>query len=1233
MNPSESFPIEHSYINLAIVTAKEQQTKEKQLRNAQHKIDVLGTFEQIYGTKTAIDARNIFETCKNREKQVLVFGRAGIGKSTFCQYIAYQWATGSYWPQYNLLVLIPLRHLTAHRYPPDKSYSLLDLVKSEVFSFDLSEKEEKLLKKQLDAKRTLWILDGYDEIVQNVPPHLQCLFEQLLKTPQHILTSRPYLNTLAYDVQMEITGFTDKNITQYVKQFFDQMKDELDDAMIEDQRLLKFLRSNQSIWGVAHIPVNLELICSLWSNDDWSETEQLTITLLYTKMTEWLCRRYLRTHDNHIPQLFWNEVYQRCQKELAFLESLAFNAMEGNTIILRSSLLEKALNEANVSSQEHPHILNMGILKSVKKQGIGNRIETHKDHYFIHLSFQEYFAARYLINALKCSQTEKAIKFIKYQKYNQRYTLVFTFAAGLLSENDAQPYFNVFWDQILQEPLDLVGIRHIQLVILCMEETTDKSTLSRRAELLEWIAKCIQYSFTMENEITRRHLSQSLQRAPSVVCDQTIIKVFINLLQHTGTSTKNAVLSFISNLEISNPPIPLITSVINALDVRDPKVTVNVCEALRSMGEKAATNEVITKLVSALADESYYVRGNACEALGKIGEKAATNEVITKLVSALGDESYSVRGNACKALEKIGEKAATNEVITKLVSALADESHYVRVNACKALEKIGEKAAMNELITKLLSALGDESYSVRGNACKALGEIGGKAATNEVITKLVRAIEHESDHVRANACKALGKIGEKAATNEVITKLVSALGDESDDVRGNASRALGSMGEKVATNEVITKLVSALADESHYVRGNASRALGSMGEKVATNEVITKLVSAVGDESHYVRENACEALGKIGEKAATNEVITKLVSALADESHYVRENASRALGSMGEKVATNELITKLVSALGDENHRVRGNACKALGKIGEKAATNEVITKLVSALADESHYVREYACKALGEIGEKAATNEVITKLVSALADESYSVRGNASRALGSMGEKVATNEVITKLVSAIGHESDHVIENACRALGQIGGKAATNEVITKLVSATGHESDHVRGNACKALGKIGEKAATNEVITKLVLLMNKDNGYASSRAAEAVGNILSSSAVIKQLTPKIVADLCVWRYASICLEHVSEDELINICQTTKNPHWLSAVTQLTLLRGTAVTANENGVLLYGKIEPVELLIPNSRLRQRLIQAFIIKRNPLQTAEIPVKAGRKRALSSFFSSF
>jgi HEAT repeat protein len=450
--------------------------------------------------------------------------------------------------------------------------------------------------------------------------------------------------------------------------------------------------------------------------------------------------------------------------------------MESNTIIIQSSVLKKALNEAKVSLQEHPHILNMGILKSVNKRGIDNIIETDKDHYFVHLSFQEYFAARYLIDALKGSQSEKAIQFIKNQKYNQRYTLAFTFAAGLLSESDANPYLKLFWDHILGEPLDLVGIRHFQLVISCLEETNNKSTFSRHAELLQRIAICIQNSFMMEDEIAQKYLLQSLKRAQSVACDQTIVNAIIISLQQTDNITKKAAFSFISKMTISNPSIPLMKSVINGLNDREEHVRANACDALGNMGEKAVTNEVITKLVSALGDQSKWVGRNACKALVKMGEKAATNEVITKLVSALGDQSSSVRANACEALKNMGEKAATNEVITKLVSALGDQSAVVRRNAREALVKMGEKAATNEVITTLVSSLRDHSYDVKWDACEALENMGEKAATNEVISQLLIRMNTGSDYVRSRAVEAVGNIlSSSAVIKQLAAKIVADL--------------------------------------------------------------------------------------------------------------------------------------------------------------------------------------------------------------------------------------------------------------------------------------------------------------------------------------------------------------------------------------------------------------------------------------------------------------------------
>ena len=668
MNPAKFVSIEQCYINLSIVETKEQRQKEKQLQATQHAAAVVGTYEEIYAVKTPVDVKDIFKTCKKPEKQVLVFGRAGIGKSTFCQYIAYQWATGSYWPQYELLALIPLRRLTADRYPPGKEYSLIDLVKIELFPLDLSTKEEEELIKQFDAKKTLWILDGHDEIAQSKPPHLQRLYEQLLKTPHHIITSRPYLNTLSREAQMEIIGFTSENIRKYVYNFFDQMKDELEDAPMQSERLLNLLQSTGSIWGVAHIPVNLELICSIWGNEDWSETQQLTITKLYMMMTEWLCRRYLTAQGVAMQQMCTSEMYGRCEEELRFIETLAFRGMESNTILLRPNLLETARKESKISWPEYSRTVNIGILKSIDRQATGTQIEMDKDHYFVHLSFQEYFAARHLMHTLKRCQNEQGIQFIRQNKYNQRYTLLFAFTAGLLSDDNERSHLHLFWNTLIESPVDLLAIRHIQLVIACMDETNNTTMLSRRSTLLLWILKCLKIAFDADNSIILNHLLQSLRRAQFIVCNREVTNFFIRSLQSRGLRTKTEVLSFIKGLDINNPTHELISSVISMLDDQNEKVRSSACSALGKIGEKAATNEVISELVSALEDQNEWVRRSACFALAKIGEKAATNEVLSKLVSALDDQNEQVRNNAYEVLAKIGEKAATNEVINKLLS-------------------------------------------------------------------------------------------------------------------------------------------------------------------------------------------------------------------------------------------------------------------------------------------------------------------------------------------------------------------------------------------------------------------------------------------------------------------------------------------------------------------------------------------------------------------------------------
>ncbi|CAF3157624.1 unnamed protein product [Rotaria sp. Silwood2] len=1110
MNPAKSVSIEQSYINLAIVEIKEQQETEKKLRDAQHNDAIIGTFEQIYGMKTVVDVKDIFNKCKDQTKNVLVLGRAGIGKSTFCQYVAYQWATGALWSQYDLLVLIPLRSLTESRYPPlapGTSYTLFDLVKKEYFVHGLSETDDRLLREQFGKSQVLWLLDGYDEIVQNVPGHLQYLFEQLLKTSHHIVTSRPYLNRLSYTVQLEITGFTDDNIAEYVKQFFDQTEDTTYHSISAGEKLLSFLKLNPSIWGVAHIPINLELICSLWSDTDWSERKTLTMTALYDSIIEWLCRRYLTKQNTDI-QMTKEDIYADCHKELAFLETLAFKGMENNTIILRKELLQKVLNETEYSSKHYARLLNIGILKSINVQSIGNQIEVQKDHYFIHLSFQEHFAARYLVKALNGPGRQAAIEFIKSHKYNQRFQLVFIFTSGLLIQTNPESCTDTFWDIILGEPLDLVGLRHIQLIISCMEETTSSSSFRRRTELMDSITKGIIIAVSMKHDIIYKQLKESLRRSASLVHDSTIQDTLITLLESEDTDTKNKVLSLISQLSISNPSSQLIHLLLIHLGDEQWHIRQRACEALEKMGENAATDEVMNRLVTALGDESHHVRMSVCDTLRKMGEKTATNDVMNRLIATLGDENEYVRRKACEVLGAMGEKAATDDVMNKLVTALEDKSVDVRWRACEALGKMGEKAATNDVMNRLVIALGDEDRNVKRRASEALEKMGEKAATNDVMNRLVTALGHEDVNVKRSACVALGEMGEKAATNDVMNRLMTALGDENGIVRENACKALEKMGEKAATNDVINRLMTALGDENGNVRWRACQALRKMGDKAPTNGVINGLVTALRHEHWNIRQNACTALGEMGEKAATNEVITGLVNALGDEYGNVQEAACKTLGEMGEKVATNDVINGLVTALGNVWPDVRESARKALGKMGEKAETNDVMHRLVTALGDEHVNVRSMACRALGEMSGKAPTNDVINRLVTVLGDENVYVRGCVCEVLGEMGEKAATNDVMNRLIAALGDENEYVRQKACEALGEMGEKAATIDVITKLVTALGDEDWNVKMSACDALGKMGDKAATNNVINGLVTALGNTIGHVRRTACEALGKI-----------------------------------------------------------------------------------------------------------------------------
>jgi NACHT/LRR/PYD domain-containing protein 3 len=492
--------------------------------------------DQVIPLQALFDPRKIHSEEARRPSRIFIRGRAGMGKTTLCKKIVHQFTHRKIWQcEFCRVLWIPLMNLKLKERCQVAGYNLRHLLSHEIFTE--SPKMEMLvdvLWQDLVATRsgnTLFILDGLDEVSDDLEGDMQRFLEGLLNWPNVIITSRPHAilppRVDSTDLEVETIGFYPEQVTEYISKTFSDMPNigANVDSILQDHQLMQDL---------VRIPVQLDALCYIWK-DLGDQPIPQTMTAIYQTIEKNLWRkdgvklgRFRSTQTVSRRAL---EAYMLDERHL--LEAMVFTGMYTNTVEFTQDHQDKLFDEV---LEAKTYILDDGLsqLSFLRTSNPSSRSEDRRYH-FIHLTYQEYFAARYFVrqwmhktqlfccNWSKRREEVSPYDFIRKYTYDIRYDMMWRFVAGLSSYEDGQK--TRFFETIEQEPRDLLGPAHHRLIMRCLGEvvsTADSPFLAFRTSIEDSLSRWV----LVECERT----SRSLLAEESELSDRALESVFAKVL-------------------------------------------------------------------------------------------------------------------------------------------------------------------------------------------------------------------------------------------------------------------------------------------------------------------------------------------------------------------------------------------------------------------------------------------------------------------------------------------------------------------------------------------------------------------------------------------------------------------------------------------------------------------------------------------------------------------------------
>ena len=396
--------------------------------------DHLRYFGQVTGTPVK-HCEEIFIGAVNEErspKRILLTGKAGIGKTLFCQKLVRDWADDKLsqsQSHFKFVYLLTFRQLNLLE---NDQLSLQELLNCSTVLDDSSNTDESLFEYIVNhPEEVLIIIDGYDEYSQQryitgksemryqnsakekMPVAALCT--KLIKRKMFgdsvvMITSRPdesdKMGGIPFDRYAEIAGFSQQQVQEFIEKYFresDTIKNVVLDHVIKNEDLVSF----------GHVPMLCFLMCfcleyALQTSKNTADLPVST-TDIYSEAVNMFELKHNAASEyrtKEIPEKF--NASDLIESTLDKLSELAAELLLHKKPIFEEREMEGKFHVEEIENLKKSGLLHCGppLRKSL--------LETTKYLSFTHLTIQEYLAARWFVssNVIPQDVSEMVLQFM-----------------------------------------------------------------------------------------------------------------------------------------------------------------------------------------------------------------------------------------------------------------------------------------------------------------------------------------------------------------------------------------------------------------------------------------------------------------------------------------------------------------------------------------------------------------------------------------------------------------------------------------------------------------------------------------------------------------------------------------------------------------------------------------------------------------------------------------------------